>query len=67
MLFDDIPLRTVVLVELFAGSPTHSAPALAGLLLRRRYRTLRHDAWRVSYGSPREAVEKRPRTVAPTG
>jgi len=35
MLFDDIPFpRTDIVASIFAGSPTHSVPACAGLLLR---------------------------------
>jgi len=53
MLFDDISLpRTVVMVSMFAGSPTHSVPAYAGLLLRLDTERLLREARRVSYGSP---------------
>jgi len=67
MLFDDISIpRTVVMVSIFAGSPTHSVPACAGLLLRLDTERLLREARRVSYGSPRGADWDRPRTVAPT-
>ncbi|KGT81262.1 hypothetical protein MA20_00445 [Bradyrhizobium japonicum] len=56
MLFDDISIpRTVVMVSIFAGSPTHSVPACAGLLLRLNTERLLREARRVSYGSPRGA------------
>jgi len=56
MLFDDISLpRTVVMVSIFAGSPTHSVPTCAGLLLRLDTERLLREARRVSYGSPRGA------------
>jgi len=56
MLFDDIPFpRTVVLVSAFAGSPTHSVPACAGLLLRLGTERLLREARRVSCGPPRAA------------
>ena len=58
MLFDDISLpRTVVMVSIFAGSPTHSVPTCAGLLLRLDTERLLREARRVSYGSPRGADE----------
>jgi len=53
MLFDDISLpRTVVMISIFAGSTTHSAPAWAGLLLRLDTERLLREARQVSYGSP---------------
>jgi len=57
MLFDDISIpRTVVMVSIFAGSPTHSVPAFsAGLLLRLDTERLLREARRVSCGSPRGA------------
>jgi len=44
--------RTVVLVSIFAGSPTHSGPTCVGLLLRLDTERLLREARRVSYGSP---------------
>ena len=43
------------MVSIFAGSPTHSVPAWAGLLLRLDTERLLREARRVSYGSPRGA------------
>jgi len=49
MLFDDISLpRTVVMISIFAGSTTHSAPAWAGLLLRLDTERLLREARQVS-------------------